>query len=78
MDITIKLHSLENEDIKVDAIKFQKMLFLFNTIEQGWSVKKQNNSYIFKKNHEGKKEILEESYLSKFMKTNFDISKVIS
>ena len=54
------------------------MLFLFNTIEQGWSVKKQNNSYIFKKNHEGKKEILEESYLSKFMKTNFDISKVIS
>jgi hypothetical protein len=78
MDITIKLHSLENEDIKVDAIKFQKMLFLFNTIEQGWSVKKQNNSYIFKKTHEGKKEILEESYLSKFMKTNFDISKVIS
>jgi hypothetical protein len=78
MDITINLQSLENEDIKVDAIKFQKMLFLFNTIEQGWSVKKQNNSYIFKKNHEGKKEILEESYLSKFMKTNFDISKVIS
>ena len=78
MDITINLQSLENEDLKVDAIKFQKMLFLFNTIEQGWSVKKQNNSYIFKKNHEGKKEILEESYLSKFMKTNFDISKVIS
>ena len=78
MDITINLQSLENEDIKVDAIKFQKMLFLFNTIEQGWSVKKQNNSYIFKKIHEGKKEILEESYLSKFMKTNFDISKVIS
>ena len=78
MDIKINLQSLENEDIKVDAIKFQKMLFLFNTIEQGWSVKKQNNSYIFKKNHEGKKEILEESYLSKFMKTNFDISKVIS
>jgi len=78
MDITINLNSLENEDIKVDAIKFQKMLFLFNTIEQGWSVKKHNNSYIFKKNHEGKREILEESYLSKFMKTNFDISKVIS
>ena len=54
MDITINLQSLENEDIKVDAIKLQKMLFLFNTIELGWSVKKQNNSYIFKKNHENK------------------------
>jgi hypothetical protein len=81
MDIKINLESLkdlENENIKVDAIKFQKMLLLFNSIEQGWSVKKRNGSYVFTKNHEGKKEVLEDTYLMKFMKTNLDLNKVIS
>jgi len=79
MDIKINLDSLkdlENESVKVDVITFQKMLFLFNTIEQGWSVKKRNDSYVFTKNHEGKKEVLEESYLMKFMKTNLDFNKI--
>ena len=81
MDIKINLDSfkdLENENIKVDAIKFQKMLLLFNSIEQGWSVKKRGDSYLFTKNHEGKKEILEDSYLLKFMKSNLDLNKIIS
>ena len=81
MDIKINLESLkdlENENVKVDIIKFQKMLLLFNSIEQGWSVKKRNDSYVFTKNHEGKKEVLEESYLKKFMKTNLDLNKIFS
>ena len=81
MDVKINLDSLkdlENENIKVDVIKFQKMLLLFNSIEQGWSVKKRNDSYVFTKNHEGKKEVLEESYLMKFMKTNLDLNKIFS
>jgi len=81
MDIKINLESLkdlENENIKVDAIKFQKMLLLFNSIEQGWSVKKRNGSYVFTKNHEGKKEVLEDTYLMKFMKTNLDLNKIVS
>ena len=43
MDIKVNLDSLkdlENENVKVDIIKFQKMMLLFNSIEQGWSVKK--------------------------------------
>jgi hypothetical protein len=79
MDIKINLDSLkdlENENIKVDVIKFQKMMFLFNSIEQGWSVKKRDGSYVFTKPHENKKEVLEDSYLLKFMKTNLDINKV--
>ena len=79
MDITINLDSLKDlENLKVDVIKFQKLLLLFNSIEQGWSVKKRDDSYIFTKNHEGKKEVLEESYLKKFMKTNLDLNKIIS
>lgn len=81
MDIKINLDSLkdlENEKIKIDAIKLQKMLILFNSIEQGWSVKKRNESYVFTKHHENKKEVLEDSYLLKFMKTNLDLNKIIT
>jgi hypothetical protein len=82
MDIKINLDSLKdlenNVDFKVDAIKFQKMLLLYNTIEQGWSVKKRNESYVFIKNHENKKEIYDDSYLLKFMKSNLDLNKIIS
>jgi len=72
------LKALEDDDIKVDAIKFQKMLLLYNAVEQGWAIKKRNNSYVFSKFHEGKKEVFEDSYLCKFMKSNLDISKIIS
>ena len=76
MDIEIKI---ENEKIlEIDKIKFQKMVFLYNALDNGWSIKKNQNSYIFKKNHEGKKEILNESYLSTFMKDNADINKLLS
>ena len=81
MEFKINLDSLkdlENEDLKVDAIKFQKMLLLFNSIEQGWSVKKRGDSYVFSKSHEGKKEVLEDAYLMKFMKTNLDLNKIFS
>jgi len=81
MDMKINLDTLkdlENENVKVDVIKFQKMLLLYNSIEQGWSVKKRNDSYVFTKNHEGKKEVLEDSYLMKFMKTNLDFNKIFS
>jgi hypothetical protein len=81
MDFKINIDSLKDLDeknFKVDSIKFQKMLLLFNSIEQGWSVKKRGDSYVFSKNHEGKKEVLEDTYLLKFMKTNLDLNKIIS
>ena len=81
MDVKVNLESLrdlENENVKVDAIKFQKMMLLFNSIEQGWCVKKRDGSYVFSKPHENKKEVLEDSYLLKFMKTNLDLNKIIS
>jgi hypothetical protein len=79
MDIKINLDSLkdlENESVKLDLIKFQKMVLLFNSIEQGWSVKKKKDSYVFSKPHENKREVLEDSYINKFMNTNLDINKV--
>jgi hypothetical protein len=69
---------IQTENGKIENIKFQKMLFLFNALNDGWSVKKRNESYIFTKNHEGKKEIFQDSYLISFMKDNLDMTKLLS
>lgn len=78
MDIEINIANSndENKQIEIDQLKFQKMVFLYNALDNGWSIKKRNNSYIFTKNHEGKREIFEASYLSIFMKENADINKI--
>ena len=66
-----------NDNIEVDRIKFQKMLLIFNALNEGWTIKKRNDSYIFVKSHEGKKEVLLDSYLNKFIKTNLDLSTLL-
>jgi hypothetical protein len=76
MDIAIKIEHEKN--LEIDKIKFQKMIFLFNALDSGWSIKKKNDSYIFTKNHEGKKEIFDEAYLYMFMKDNSDINNLLS
>lgn len=63
-------------NLKVDTNKFQKMLILFNSIEQGWTVKKKKESYVFTKQHENRKEIMDDSYLVNFMMTNLDLNKI--
>lgn len=64
--------NLENINIYDDAdiVKKTKMVLLFNALEKGWTIKKKNNSYIFTKNHEGKKEILMNNYIKRFIETN--------
>lgn len=76
MDIEIKIE--KDKSLEIDKIKFEKMIFLFNALENGWSIKKRKDSYIFTKNHEGKKEIFDENYLAIFMKDNADINKLLS
>ncbi len=79
MEFKLDLNSyLENDKLKIDGIQFQKMLLLFNAVEAGWTLKKRNNSYVFTKNHEGKKEVIHESYLLNFMKQNLNVSNILS
>ena len=66
------------EEIQVNKKSFQKMLFLTNAIEKGWTVKKNKNSYVFKKKHENKREILNDEYLEKFIDSNLDINLLLS
>ena len=73
MDIDL---SEDNPSKKIDFITLQKMVFIYNALDKGWTVKKNNNSYIFKKNHEGKKEVFLDDYLKHFMTENFNINNL--
>ena len=44
-----------------------KILFIYNALQDGWSIKKTDNFYIFKKKHENKKKYLSEDYLKNFI-----------
>lgn len=58
------------QNIKIEKPVFQKMIFLTNALEEGWSIRKSNDSYIFTKKHENKREIFQEDYLENFLLTN--------
>ena len=73
MDVDI---NIDTNNMKIDCILLQKMIFLYNALDKGWSIKKKKNAYVFTKNHEGKKEVMLEDYLKRFMLENLDISKI--
>jgi hypothetical protein len=75
MDVQLKIN---NVDLNVNSNKLHKMLFIFNALENGWTIKKKNKKYIFSKNHEGKKEIFSDDYLSLFIKDNSNINNLFS
>jgi hypothetical protein len=75
MDIEV---NVDEQEVEIDKLKFKKMIFLYNALDNGWSIKKRKDSYIFTKNHEGKKEVFDENYLAIFMKDNLNINNLLS
>ena len=57
-------------NIQMDKKNFQKMVFLKNALDQGWTIKKRDDCYIFTKKHENQKEIFQENYLENFIIDN--------
>jgi hypothetical protein len=57
-------------NITMNKKTFQKMMFISNALEQGWTVKKSNDTFIFSKKHENKREIFQEEYLERFILEN--------
>ena len=53
------------------------MIFIYNALEKGWTIKKRKDKYVFSKSHGGKKEVLLDDYLKRFMVENLDINKII-
>ena len=63
------------QNLEIDIIKYHKMAFIYNAINDGWKVEMKENKYIFSKRHQGKKEIYLDSYLEEFVTNNIDISQ---
>ena len=68
--------TIEVSTSTIDPLQLQKMLFIFNAIEKGWSVKKKDDKYVFTKNHENKREVFLESYLRKFITETISIDNI--
>jgi hypothetical protein len=66
---------MDKSGMSIDVITFQKMNFIMNAIETGWSVKKNDGNYIFSKKHEGKREVFMSDYLEKFIDKNMKLDE---
>jgi hypothetical protein len=60
-----------------DKKEYQKMVFIMNALNDGWSVKKNQDTYIFKKKHENKVEIFQEDYLATFIVNNMCLNNPV-
>jgi len=69
INMDIDFNDIINFD-EMDIIKKTKVVFIFNALEKGWTIKKKGERFLFSKNHEGKKEVFSDEYLKRFIKTN--------
>jgi hypothetical protein len=67
------MENAQSENLKDK--EYYKMRFIFNAIEQGWSVKKRDNLYIFKTKHNNKEEVFNEDYLEEFVMKNMNLNE---
>jgi len=65
-------------EIQVDKANFQKMTFIFNAVNSGWTVRKKGDAYVFTKEHDGKKEVFSDTYLQNFIRDNFDMTQLLT
>jgi len=72
MDKTVKNINLDN-NLDIDNILLQKMIFLYNSLDEGWTIKRDKKSYILTKKHENKKEVYNDSYLTDFVTANMSL-----
>ena len=59
--------------VQISRKDYLKQIFVLNALENGWSVKKRNESYIFTKKHENRKEVFQENYLEEFIQKSSQI-----
>ena len=69
--------TLPAANLDMDFKELQKLSFINNAIEAGWTVKKRNDTYIFTKKHENKKEVYLETYLQEFIETNLTATQYL-
>jgi len=66
IEVTVQKNIINDELIR-------KMSFIYKAIHNGWTVHIEDGKYVFIKKHNGKREVFEEDYLVKFIKTNISL-----
>ena len=69
--MTTNLEISMDQQQQITKSQYKKMVFIQNALDQGWTVKKSQDSYIFTKKHENRREIFQENYLETFLVSNF-------
>jgi hypothetical protein len=76
MDLQIILNcNNKSQKLKIDNLQIQKMLFIYNALENGWKVEKEDEKFFFKKPHEDKKKYFTDEYLKEFIQKQLSILK---
>ena len=44
MDLVI---NIDDKQLNIDIVTFQKMSFIYNALQEGWSVTKKHEAYVF-------------------------------
>jgi hypothetical protein len=66
-------HLIENQEIDINSEiknKIYVMHFVMNTLENGWTIRKKNDNFIFRKKHKNRDEVYSDDYLINFLKIN--------
>lgn len=65
-------------DSDLELVELQKMIFIYNALKTGWSVKMVNNGkFEFRQSKSNvKKEVFLDDYLQKFIKDNLNIENI--
>jgi hypothetical protein len=71
------IHTPGIEAAQVDCITLQKMAFVYNAVQAGWSVRKSEGAYVFSRRHRGQKQVFLDSFLKQFIEDNLDIDKLV-
>ena len=62
---------------QVDCLTLQKMAFVYNAVQSGWTVRKTEGAYVFRRRHGGERQIFLDSFLKQFIEENLDMNKLV-
>jgi hypothetical protein len=70
LNVVYKVELDATDSIKINKKDFQRLCFINNAVNNGWSVKKRKQIYTFSKKIKGCKKVFTENYLDEFIICN--------
>jgi len=64
---------IDLNNFKINNKELSKIMFIYNAIEDGWTIKKKDEQYIFTKQKSKEKHIYNDKFLENFIKKYFKV-----